>query len=61
MFKRNIVFFLAAFIFLTVKQFIFNDPIRWLDHTGLSLIIFLAYVFRDWAKKPNKPSQHNEA
>lgn len=61
MFKRNIVFFLAVFIFLTVKQFIFNDHIRWVDNTGLSLIVFLVYAFQDWTKKQNKPNQHNDA
>lgn len=42
------------FAFLTIKQIIFNDEIRWVDNIGLSIFTYLAYVLWEWLQKPYK-------
>lgn len=54
MFKSNIGLPLMVFTFLISKQLIFNDEIQWIDNIGISIFIFLIYVFWEWAKKPYK-------
>lgn len=46
--------FIIVFLFLTVKQLIFNNEIHWIDNIGLSLSVFLAYIFVEWARKPHE-------
>jgi len=52
MFKNRIGVSIILFVFLTVKQFIFNSEIGWIENIGFSVFLFLFYVFWKWARKP---------
>ncbi|TQS72095.1 hypothetical protein DX933_14010 [Ornithinibacillus gellani] len=52
MYRHFIVLGVAVFIFLTVKQLIFNDYIQWLDNIGISVLFILISVIWEWSKKP---------
>lgn len=52
MFKKNIGLPILCFIFITVKQLIFNDTIQWIDNIGISIFIYLGYIFWEWVKIP---------
>lgn len=45
MFKRNIGLPILCFIFLIVKQSVFNDTIQWIDNIGISTFIYFGYIF----------------
>lgn len=51
-FKNSIIIAFVIFVFLIVKQLIFNDEISWVNNIGISVAIFLVYNFWEWAKKP---------
>lgn len=61
MFKSNIGLPLMVFTFLISKQLIFNDEIQWIDNIGISIFIFLIYVFWEWAKKPYKRNENKNS
>lgn len=61
MFKSNIGLPLMVFTFLISKQLIFNDEIQWIDNIGISIFIFLIYVFWEWAKKPYKWNENKNS
>ncbi|KKE78314.1 hypothetical protein DTX80_11920 [Bacilli bacterium] len=52
MFKKNIGIPIIAFLFLTVKQFIFNSDIHWVDNIIFSVLLFLIYPIGKWINKP---------
>ena len=41
----NIAVFIGVFLFLAIKQFIFNDTIQWLGNIGTSIFAMLLYVY----------------
>ena len=58
MFKINIGLPIFVFLFLTVKQLIFESEIQWIDNIIFS--VFLFYAFWEWAKKPYDWSKSKE-
>ena len=60
MLKKNMSITLFVFVFLTLKQLIFDRNISWVDNIGISVCFFLIYVFWDWAKKPYDWSKHKK-
>lgn len=54
MFKRYIGLPILCFALLTVKQFIFNDTIQWIDNIGISIFLYFGYLFLEWAKIPHR-------
>lgn len=61
MFKSNIGLPLIFFVLITIKQLIFNDKINWIYNIGLSIFIFLAYVFWEWIQKPYKRNENKNS
>jgi len=47
----NIAVFIGVFLFVTIKQFIFNDTVEWLGNIGTSLFAMLLYVYIQWFQK----------
>lgn len=62
MFKNSIIIAFSVFIFLIIKQLIFNSQVNWNDNIGIFIAIFLIYLFLEWVKKPydwNKSKKEN--
>lgn len=54
MFKNSIIIALVVLMFLIGKELIFNNKINWIDNVGISIIVFLAYVFLQSIRKSGK-------
>lgn len=52
MFENSIIIAFSIFVFLIVKQLIFNDEINWIDNIGISITIFLFYNIWQWVERP---------
>lgn len=48
----NITVLISVFLFLTIKQFIFNDTIQWVENIGSSIFAMLLFIFVQWLQKP---------
>jgi len=54
MFKNSIIIALVVLMFLIGKELIFNNKINWINNVGISIIVFLAYVFLQSIRKSGK-------
>ena len=61
MFKSNIGLPLMLFVFLTLKQLIFNDEVEWIGNIGISIFTFLLYVFWEWTRKSYKRNENKNS
>ncbi len=52
--KKSIRYALIFFVILTLWQWLFRPEIDWKDNIGVSVAVFLAYLFIEWASKPYK-------
>ncbi|GAQ18533.1 membrane transport family protein [Oceanobacillus picturae] len=50
----NIAVLIGVFLFLTIKQFIFNDTVQWLGNIGTSIFAMLLYIYINWFQKKNE-------
>ena len=57
--KYNIPLPLITFVFLTIKQLIFNNTVEWADNVGISVTIFLFYNLWEWASKSSKKNKND--
>lgn len=60
MFKSNVPLLIIFFVLITLKQLTFNDEIQWIDNIVMSVLLFLVYVFWEWAKKPYDWSKNDK-
>jgi len=54
MIKKAISYTLIFYVLLTLWQWLFRPEIQWIDNIGLSVAVFLAYLFVEWASKSYK-------
>ncbi|MDV2582381.1 hypothetical protein [Alkalibacillus haloalkaliphilus] len=54
LFKESIRLPLIFFVVAIVWQFIFNNEVQWVDHAGVSFIMFWIILFLNWSNKPYK-------
>ncbi|HLR69007.1 MAG TPA: hypothetical protein VK105_18135 [Virgibacillus sp.] len=54
MIKKAISYTLTFYVVLTLWQLFFRPEIQWKDNAGLSITVFLVYLFIEWASKPYK-------
>jgi len=52
--KKAVPYALMFFVILTLWQWLFRPEIHWIDNIGVSVAVFLAYLFIEWASKPYK-------
>ena len=52
--KKAISYTLTFYVVLTLWQLLLRPEIQWKDNIGLSIAVFLAYLFVEWASKPYK-------
>ncbi|MHA6252601.1 hypothetical protein [Oceanobacillus sp. CAU 1775] len=52
MLKRNIAYPIVLFVFFTIYQLIFTDQVEWMRNIIFSLIVYVFYIFWEWASVP---------
>ena len=58
MFKKSIGIPIIMFLFLAIKQLIFDSEILWIDNMLFSVFLFLFHAFWEWANIQYDWSKH---
>ncbi|MUV38805.1 hypothetical protein JNUCC1_02676 [Lentibacillus sp. JNUCC-1] len=54
MIKKAMPYALIFFVTFTLWQWLFRPEVQWIDNIGVSVAVFLGYLFLQWVSKPYK-------
>ncbi|MDE0583224.1 hypothetical protein ON064_09265 [Planococcus sp. A6] len=58
MLMKNLKIALAFFLVFSFKDFLSGDEIQWINSLVFAGIVFVVYLFWDWAKEPYDWDKH---